>query len=107
MSITGAEGRVSNRARYIAPTALCLFEAQEHAAKFDFVVIMQSHGRFSRELLPIEKREICAVLVFKHILAVLNKDASVHARDATFFSTMRSQIHIRENVADSIFAADH
>ena len=59
------------------------------------------------QTLPIEEREICAVLIFQHILAVLNKDASMHARDAAFFSTMGSQVHIGEDITYGILTANH
>ncbi len=86
--------------------ALGLLKAEENAAKFDFIVIVQGRGRFWRQLLSIEKCEVGAVLVFKHVLAVFDKDTRVHAGDTAFFPTIWRQVHIRENVADRIFATN-
>lgn len=55
------------------------FETQQDATEFNFIVIVQGCWRFADQSLPIEEGEVCAILIFQHILAVLNKDASVQA----------------------------
>ncbi len=67
---------------------------------------MQGRRRFGRELLPVEKCEVGAVLVLNHVLAIFDKDARVHARNAAFFSAVGGQVHVGEDVADGIFAPD-
>src|SRR5260370_9210286 len=68
---------------------------------------MERSWRFPVKSLAIEGREIRAVLVLQHVLAIFDKDVSVHTRYATLFSTMRSQVHIGADVADGVFAANH
>jgi len=58
---------------------LCFFEAQEDAAQLNFVVIVQRRRGFAGELLPIKECEVGAVLVFKHVLAIFDEDAGMHA----------------------------
>src|SRR5260221_12293149 len=84
----------------------CFLEAQQYATKLDFIVVMQRRRRLRGELLPVEKREIGTVLILQPILAVLDKDARVHARDTALFPTVRGQVHIGEDVAHSILATD-
>src|SRR5579863_8077091 len=67
---------------------------------------MQSRRGLRGEFLPVDEREIGAVLVLKHILAILNKNARVHARNAAFFAAMRGQVYIGEDVAHRVFATD-
>src|SRR5712691_866454 len=86
---------------------LCCFETQEHTPKLDFIVVMQRSRSLSGKPLAIEKREICAVLIFQHVLTVLDKDAGVQTRHAALFSTMWGKVHIGENVAYRILAANH
>ena len=57
LSIAEAEGRVIR-------VILRFLEAQEYTAKLDFIVVMQRRRRLGDELLPVEKREIGAILIF-------------------------------------------
>src|SRR5437868_8272124 len=50
--------------------------------------------------------EVGAVLVFKHVLAIFDEDAGMHAWNASVFAAMWSQVHVGEDVAYSIFASD-
>ena len=42
---------------------------------------MQRRRRLRGELLPVEKREIGTILVFEHVLAVIDKNARMQARE--------------------------
>src|SRR5437588_11615166 len=72
---------LARRAKVDFATALVLrrFEAQKHAPELDLIVVMQRSGCLAGKPLAIEEREICTILVLNHILAILDKDASMHA----------------------------
>src|SRR5260370_18920000 len=84
----------------------CFLEAQEYATKLDFIVVMHRRRRLRGELLPVEKRDIGTVLIFQHILAVLDNDARVHPRATALFPTLRCHDHIGVDPACSILATD-
>jgi hypothetical protein len=66
---------------------------------------VQRRRGLSRQTLTIEKGEVRAILIFKQVLAILNENACMQARDATFFSTMWGEIDIGVDIAHGILAA--
>src|SRR6266571_1655540 len=82
-------------------------ESQKHTSQLDFIAVMQRRGSLSGQPLAIEEREIRTVFILYHVLAILNKDASVQAGNTPFFTPMWGKIDIGEDVAHSILAPNH